>query len=79
MDAIPQIDLCYASGGDVSQSLMHTMKVKGIRLISEVIPLAVYGEVIGGRYHGLKLLTKGGMIGRENAIETMIQYAQQKG
>lgn len=78
LDAIPQIDLCYASGGDVSQSLMHAMKVKGVRLISEVIPLAVYGEIIGGRYHGLKLLTKGGMIGRENAIEVMIQYVQQR-
>lgn len=77
LESIPQIDLCYASGGDISQSLMHTLNVKAIRLISEVIPLAVYGEVIGGRYHGLKLLTKGGMIGRENAIETMIQYVRQ--
>lgn len=76
LDAMPQIDLCYACGGDVSQSLMHAMNVKGIRLISEVIPLAVYGEIIGGRFNGLKLLTKGGMIGREDAIETMIQYAK---
>ena len=76
--AIPQIDLCYVSGGDVCQSLMKAMGIKGIRLISEVIPLAVYGEVIGGRYHGFKLLTKGGMIGREDAIETMIQYARRE-
>lgn len=76
LDAMPQIDLCYASSGDVSQSLLRVMKAQGERLISEVIPLAVYGEIIGGPYHGLRLLTKGGAIGREDAIETLINHAR---
>lgn len=76
LDAMPQIDLCYASGGDVGQSLLTAMGVQGMRLISEALPLAVYGEVIGGRFHGFKMLTKGGMIGGEDAIQVMLAYAR---
>lgn len=78
LQSLPGIDLCYASGGDVSQSLMKALGIKALSLVSEVIPLAVYSKVIGGRYHGLKLLTKGGMIGSEDAIDFMIKSVRER-
>ena len=61
----------FTSGGDVTLSFLTHSGAKGIKLEQEVIPLCVYGKVVEGKYDGLNMITKGGMIGDENAYLTI--------
>src|SRR5699024_8872570 len=53
----------YSSGGDIIASISKRFEATGIRLLDEVVPLASYGEFIGGDFDSMKLVTKGGMAG----------------
>lgn len=64
----------YTSGGDVSISVCEQVKAIGLELIDEVVPLASYGILQGGDHENLKLITKGGMVGDEDAILTCVNY-----
>ncbi len=66
------ITLCYLSGGDVARDFIAGACAQGIDLIDEVLPLTVYGKLIGGKHDGLRILTKGGMIGEKNAIAMIL-------
>jgi len=39
-----------------------------------VLPLAAYGELCGGEFDGLKVITKGGMAGDKYALKDCIAY-----
>lgn len=69
-DVLRQSDIegVYCSGGDISVALLHALSADGIELRDEVMPLAVYGRMVGGELPGLKVVTKGGMIGGRDAI-----------
>jgi uncharacterized protein YgbK (DUF1537 family) len=45
------IGALYTSGGDVTMEVMKILEVEGIDIKDEVIPLAVYGRFIGGKYN----------------------------
>ncbi|MCI1208082.1 MAG: four-carbon acid sugar kinase family protein [Treponema sp.] len=68
----------YTSGGDITVAVTKGLKASGIRLIGEVLPLAAYGELIGGENDGIKLVTKGGMAGDRNAMKDCIQYMKER-
>jgi uncharacterized protein YgbK (DUF1537 family) len=50
----------------------------GLKLIDEILPLATYGEIIGGAHDGLKVVTKGGMVGGADAIVSRVRYLTEK-
>lgn len=58
----------YISGGDTATAVCEQLEVKGINPIKEIIPLAVYGKLIGGKYNGYRIITKGGSQGDEKAL-----------
>lgn len=64
----------YSCGGDITVAICRRFRTVGLRLLSEVLPLAAYGELMGGDFEGLKIITKGGMVGDENAIVTCTRY-----
>ena len=66
------IDLVYLCGGDIAKDFIKNIGAKAIDVIDEVIPLAVYGKILGGEYEGLQILTKGGMIGNDESLNYMI-------
>ncbi|MBE6015905.1 MAG: four-carbon acid sugar kinase family protein [Lachnospiraceae bacterium] len=68
----------YTSGGDVTVSVCRRFEAAGIHLHGEVLPLAVYGEFIKGKYNGLKIITKGGSQGDVDAISRCILYMKEK-
>jgi D-threonate/D-erythronate kinase len=68
----------YTSGGDVTVEVMNKLGVNGIELKDEVIPLAVYGKFIGGKYPGMPVVTKGGLIGDSNTLVKCIDYLSTK-
>lgn len=64
----------YTSGGDISVAICEHLQAIGLELISEVVPLASYGILQKGPHEGLKLITKGGMVGDEDAIVTCVNH-----
>lgn len=68
----------YTSGGDITVAVSRKFKTAGIRLLDEVIPLAAYGEFISGEFDGLKVVTKGGMAGDKNSLNTCIHYLKER-
>ncbi|SHG26389.1 four-carbon acid sugar kinase family protein [Ornithinibacillus halophilus] len=65
---------CFTSGGDVTASLCALCMASGIKLEDEVLPLAAYGTLIGGYFHGLPIVTKGGMVGDKKSIYASVKY-----
>lgn len=64
------IDGVYSTGGDITASILDQLDSDGVEIHGEVIPLAVQGEIVGGPWAGLSIVTKGGLIGN---VETAIQ------
>ncbi|WP_051209050.1 four-carbon acid sugar kinase family protein [Propionicicella superfundia] len=67
----------YATGGDVAMTVLRALGGDGFRILSEVLPLAVVGEVSGGPYAGIGLATKGGLIGDTDAATLCVNALQQ--
>jgi uncharacterized protein YgbK (DUF1537 family) len=67
----------YCSGGDVSLSLFERLGVAGVDVREEVIPLAVYSRLLGGKLPNLKVVTKGGMVGDKTAISICLNKMKQ--
>jgi uncharacterized protein YgbK (DUF1537 family) len=68
----------YTCGGDITVAVCKRIKSAGLKLLGEVLPLAAYGEIIGGGHDGLKVVTKDGMVGDADAIVSCIRYLTEK-
>lgn len=58
----------FCTGGDLTSALLSALGASGIEVEHEVLPLAVAGVMQGGRWDGLPIVTKGGMVGGDDAI-----------
>lgn len=68
----------YTSGGDITVSVCRKFDTAGLNLKDEVLPLAAYGKILKGEFDGLHIITKGGMVGKSNAITKCITYLKEK-
>lgn len=72
----------YTTGGDITAAVLADLHGRGIEVHDEVVPLAVAGEVVGGPWAGLPIVTKGGLIGvAETAlfcVDNLHQVAEQR-
>ena len=68
------IKALYTSGGDITLAVYEALRISSIKLHTEVLPLAAYGELCGGEFDGLKVITKGGMAGDKYALKDCIAY-----
>ncbi len=64
----------YTSGGDITVAVCRELGAAGIEVKDEVLPLAVYGRILEGRYDNTPIITKGGLIGDEKAMIKCIDY-----
>lgn len=64
----------FTSGGDITLAVMEELKGAGIEVKDEVLPLAVYGRLVGGDFSNTPIITKGGLIGDEDAIIKCSDY-----
>ncbi|SDL09205.1 four-carbon acid sugar kinase family protein [Halarsenatibacter silvermanii] len=62
----------FVSGGDNVKAMLERLNARGIEVEEEIIPLAVRGRLIGGEFAGLSFVSKGGLIGDEDAMELCI-------
>ena len=68
----------YTSGGDITVAVCRQLKVSGIKLVEDVAPLAAHGELMTGEFNGLKIITKGGMVGDRYALRACMNYLNRK-
>jgi uncharacterized protein YgbK (DUF1537 family) len=67
----------YVTGGDMALALLEKIGAAGMEVTMEVLPLAAYGTLVGGLHEGLKLVTKGGLVGREDAAVQCVRHLMQ--
>ncbi|MGO1818110.1 MAG: four-carbon acid sugar kinase family protein [Senegalia sp. (in: firmicutes)] len=68
----------YTSGGDVTVAVSHVLGAVGIEVKDEILPLAVYGRIIEGKYPNTPIVTKGGLVGEEDALIRCVDYLHTK-
>lgn len=78
INSMPEFKGLYTSGGDITVAISKRFQAYGIQLLDEVVPLASYGEFIGGDFSGLKIITKGGMAGDKFSLIECINYLKEK-
>lgn len=74
LEACPEIGGVYSTGGDITAAIHSAAGTVGLRLMDEVLPLAGYGIAIGGKLSGKAFVSKGGMVGGENAMVVCTDY-----
>lgn len=67
MTSVP-FDGLYVSGGETAANVLSEMAVHALEILREVAPLCVLSKVMGGRFDGLRIVTKGGGVGSESVI-----------
>lgn len=73
-----EIQGLYTSGGDITAAVCRKFETAGLELLGEVLPLAAYGQILKGPFHGLRIVTKGGMVGDDNAMNQCVNYLKDK-
>ena len=64
----------YTSGGEVTVSVMRALETGGFSVRVMVLPLAVYGYIIGGQHLDLPMITKGGFVGDKDSLVECVEY-----
>lgn len=68
-----EIEGLFVTGGDTTLAVVKELKASGMKVKEEILPLAVYGKLVGGKYDDLTIVTKGGLIGDSSAINTCVE------
>ncbi len=69
----------FSSGGDVTVAVIEELMSGGIEIREEIQPLVAYGRIINGLKPGLKIVSKGGMVGNKNVMVDCIQRITNEG
>lgn len=64
----------YTSGGEVTVSSIRALGANGFNVRDQILPLAVYGHLIGGTHPDLPMVTKGGFVGDKDSLIECINY-----
>lgn len=64
----------FACGGEVAAAVLTALDARGLDVTTEVQPLVVAGRILGGRWDRLPIVTKGGLVGDENAVTAAIGH-----
>jgi len=66
----------FLSGGDIAMASCRRLKVSAIKVHGEIEPGVPAGEIIGGQYGGMRVVTKAGGFGTEEAMVKSIEYLE---
>lgn len=64
----------YLSGGDITVAVCRALESTVLRLEAEVEPLVAFARLAGGPRAGLSLVTKGGLVGDDEALIRAVRY-----
>ena len=62
------------TGGDTALAVLEQLGISQLRLMDEVLPDIPYGEVVGGDFVGLPIVTKAGAFGDGSALVKCIDF-----
>lgn len=62
------------TGGDIASKVLSRMSVKKLLVDGEVLPGIPVVRALDGEFRGLKLVTKAGAFGREDAVFRIVEY-----
>jgi len=68
----------FTCGGDITLALSQRFDAYGFLPKAEVIPFAVFGTLLGVPHQQINVVTKGGMVGDENAMNICVEYLSAK-
>ena len=63
----------FLSGGDTARRVLRRLGARGVAIATEIAPLVAFGRLVGGPWHGLPVVTKGGMVGDEAMLYRCLQ------
>ncbi|MGH3366345.1 MAG: four-carbon acid sugar kinase family protein [Nocardioidaceae bacterium] len=63
LEACATVEGVYTTGGDVTAAVLNELGARGLEVDDEIVPLAVSGQIVGGSWTGLPIVTKGGLVG----------------
>jgi len=66
----------FLSGGDIAVEVCRRLQVSAIQVHGEVEPGVPAGELMGGQYPGMRVVTKAGGFGTEEAMVKSIFYLE---
>jgi uncharacterized protein YgbK (DUF1537 family) len=66
----------FLSGGDIALEVCRRLQVSAIKVHGEVEAGVPAGELLGGRYGGMRVVTKAGGFGTEEALVKAIAYLE---
>src|SRR5262245_41245031 len=64
------------SGGDTAEAVARCLNASGIRLGGEIVPGVPWGRFIGGAADGLRIATKSGGFGADDALVNAVDFLQ---
>ncbi len=64
----------FLSGGDVARAVCGENGIQGLRILGDLQPGVIVGEAVGIRYQGLRVITKAGGFGNEDAMVQAITH-----
>lgn len=72
-----RIDGLYLTGGDLAAACLGQLDADGLDVADEVVPLAVAGNLVGGPWSGLPVVTKGGLVGDDETAVACLDFLEQ--
>jgi uncharacterized protein YgbK (DUF1537 family) len=64
------------SGGDTALAVLKHLGISQVLLMDEILPGIPYGQVVGGEFAGLLVVTKAGAFGDESAFVKCIDFLE---
>jgi uncharacterized protein YgbK (DUF1537 family) len=61
-----------ASGGHLASLLVDQLGAERLAVVGEVAPLCARGAIAGGPWSGLTVVTKGGLVGEDDTLTTLV-------
>ena len=66
--------LSYSPGGDTASWILRIFEAEAIRLEGVVRTGIPFGRILGGRFDGLRVVTKSGSFGAETTLDEIAQF-----
>lgn len=65
--------ILVVTGGDTAMDILQALNAEGLHILGQVIEGIVMSRLAGGGYEGLRVITKAGAFGKDDALEKIIE------
>ena len=70
--------ILVVTGGDTAMDILQALNAEGLHILGQVIEGIVMSRLAGGGYEGLRVITKAGAFGKDDALEKIIEILMGK-